>query len=127
MKNQSSLPRRTVVRGAAWTVPVVAVAAAAPAFAVSRPVCNVTAECKLPGEGSNTKDYAIRSNCGADDSNIESVLIYTDTNNTKSIDAVLQGDGTFLAKGFKDSRAYRTVQITFNTGPQTYNVYFPPC
>jgi hypothetical protein len=35
--NMSDFSRRTVVRGAAWTVPVVAVATQAPAFAVSPP------------------------------------------------------------------------------------------
>ncbi|MBL0746853.1 hypothetical protein [Nocardioides baculatus] len=64
----SDFTRRTVVRGAAWTVPVVAVAANAPAFAVS--AGTVTFEslgiaCKLPGascqkETGVTKGYVIR-------------------------------------------------------------------
>ena len=64
----SDFSRRTVVRGAAWTVPVVAVAANAPAFAVS--AGRVTFEslgiaCKLPGascqkETGVTKGYVIR-------------------------------------------------------------------
>ena len=48
--------RRTVVKGAAWAVPAVAVAAAAPAMAAS-PTC-LTAQflgdsCKQPGTGNN--------------------------------------------------------------------------
>lgn len=64
----SDFSRRSVVRGVAWTVPVVAVAAQAPAFAVS--AGTVTFEslgvaCKLPGascEGETgvTKGYAVR-------------------------------------------------------------------
>ena len=64
----SDFSRRTVVRGAAWTVPVIAVAANAPAFAVS--AGTVTFEslgvaCKLPGascqsEVGVTKGYVIR-------------------------------------------------------------------
>ncbi len=49
--------RRTVTRGIAWTTPVVAVAAAAPAFAVSPPPLVVTQSgnaCKHPG---NPKYY----------------------------------------------------------------------
>lgn len=60
--------RRTVVRGAAWSVPVVAIAAQAPAFAVS--AGRVTFEslgiaCKLPGasckgETGVVKGYVVR-------------------------------------------------------------------
>ncbi len=49
--------RRTVTRGMAWSVPVVAVAATAPAFAVSPPTLVVTQQgnaCKHPG---NPKFY----------------------------------------------------------------------
>lgn len=43
--------RRTLVKGAAWSVPVVAVAGAAPAFAASQEVWfnNLGIACKLPG------------------------------------------------------------------------------
>jgi hypothetical protein len=37
--------RRTIARGAAWSVPVVAVAAAAPAFAASGGTASVTGQC----------------------------------------------------------------------------------
>lgn len=48
--------RRTVVRGAAWTVPVVAVAASAPAFATSPtpPDFGKLTACKLPGQSTDT-------------------------------------------------------------------------
>lgn len=64
----SDFSRRTLVRGVAWSVPVVAVAAHAPAFAVS--AGRVTFEslgiaCKLPGascqtETGVTKGYVVR-------------------------------------------------------------------
>ena len=64
----SEYSRRTVVRGAAWSVPVIAVAANAPAFAVS--AGTVTFEslgiaCKLPGascqgETGVVKGYVVR-------------------------------------------------------------------
>ncbi|GAA5161887.1 hypothetical protein [Ornithinimicrobium tianjinense] len=58
--------RRTLVKGAAWSVPVVAVAGAAPAFAASQEVWfeNLQSACKLPGASCEkdrgvTKGYAI--------------------------------------------------------------------
>lgn len=52
--------RRTVVRGVAWTVPVVAVSATAPAFATSPtpPNFGKLTACKIPGaSGDLTKGY----------------------------------------------------------------------
>jgi hypothetical protein len=52
------IKRRTIAKGAAWTVPVVSLAAAAPAYAASEPVtvvpCGVA--CKHPGNA-NSKTY----------------------------------------------------------------------
>lgn len=61
----SSLNRRTVVRGAAWSIPIVAVAAHAPAFAASTdaPVVTGTGSisvCKLAGAGQNCQSYRVR-------------------------------------------------------------------
>ncbi|WP_134772888.1 hypothetical protein [Ornithinimicrobium flavum] len=60
--------RRTLVKGAAWSVPVVAVAGAAPAMAASQEVWfeNLGIACKLPGascqrETGVTKGYVIRT------------------------------------------------------------------
>ena len=60
----SAMSRRTVVRGAAWTVPVLAVAAHAPAFAASTdaPRTNGPASyvvCKLAGAGQNCQSYRV--------------------------------------------------------------------
>lgn len=51
--NQSGLSRRAVAKGAAWSVPaVVAVGAAAPAYAISgpRPTVTFVSACKFPGK-----------------------------------------------------------------------------
>lgn len=56
----TQISRRSVARGMAWTVPVVAVATAAPAYAsASQPVIIVGCgnACKHPGEGQNDKTY----------------------------------------------------------------------
>lgn len=119
--------RRTIVKGAAWSVPIIAVAAQAPAFAASQPItCGPTAECKLPGEGSNSKDYVVRLNCTST-TPIVKVEVY-DTKNKVWIEAVDNGDGTWTAPGFNDSRRDRPVRLTDQYGQvQNYTVAFPPC
>jgi hypothetical protein len=57
----SQYSRRTVVRGAAWSIPVVAVAANAPAFAASTdpPAPGSFTACRDTGLGSNCHGYRI--------------------------------------------------------------------
>ena len=54
----SEYSRRTVVRGAAWSVPVIAVAAQAPAFAASAPPIIITyvGAIKCPGNSAGGND-----------------------------------------------------------------------
>lgn len=119
--------RRNIVRGAAWSVPIIAVAAQAPAFAASQPIeCAPTAECKMPGEGSNSKDYVVRLNCTST-TPITGVEVFDDKQKVW-VAAVDNGDGTFTAPGFNDSRRDRQVRLTDQYGQQSiYNVAFPPC
>lgn len=51
--------RRTIVQGTAWTIPVIAVASTAPAFAASAPpiVLTYVDAVKCPGSGKNDKQY----------------------------------------------------------------------
>lgn len=60
-QNQSGISRRTLAKGAAWSVPAVAVAAAAPAYAVSTfiTVTQAGGACKQPGD-SCYKDFGYR-------------------------------------------------------------------
>ena len=65
----SQYNRRTLVRGAAWSIPVVAVAANAPAFAASQdaPVAGgITMVCRTTGNGQNgnCQGYRIVLNFG---------------------------------------------------------------
>lgn len=58
----SQYNRRTIVRGAAWSIPVVAVAAHAPAFAASTdaptiPNAGAFSVCRDTGEGQNCQGY----------------------------------------------------------------------
>jgi hypothetical protein len=56
---KAGISRRTVVKGAAWSVPAIAVAGAAPAMAVSGGLVSFTGQaCKLPGNSTeNLKSY----------------------------------------------------------------------
>ncbi len=56
----SGVSRRTVMKGAAWSVPAVVVASAAPAFASSQGIFQLDGKgCKLPGNSNDTyKGYA---------------------------------------------------------------------
>lgn len=119
--------RRSITRGVAWATPVIAVAATAPAFAASQPItCAPTAECKLQGDGQNTKDYVIRTNCTST-TPIVKLEVYDDKEKTWK-PAQDNGDGTFTAFDFNDSRRDRTVRLTDKYGQQKiYNVAFPPC
>jgi len=61
-KNTWSPSRRTLVKGAAWTAPVVAVGVAAPAFAASPSDCTPVLtfspdSCKCPGQSVGTEEF----------------------------------------------------------------------
>lgn len=114
--------RRNIMRGVAWTVPVVAVAGAAPAFAVSQS-CQPFAECKKPGSSQDKdKRYIVNTNCGASQINVDTITV--DGKPTEPL-----GDGRFETVEFKDSRNFREVVVTFTDGrvAETYTVPFPPC
>lgn len=114
--------RRTVAKGVAWTVPVIATVAAAPAYAVSLS-CRPFAECKKPGAGSNAKTYIVNSNCGTSSSNVLEITV--DGQPTLPL-----GDGRFETIEFGNSKNFRDVVVVFNDGRpnETYNnVPFPPC
>jgi hypothetical protein len=122
--------RRTLVRGiayTAWTAPVILSATKVPAFAASALICAPTAECKQPGEGSNTKDYLIRPNCTSVNGTVTTVRVYDDKDK-RWIVALDQGDGSWLARGFNDSRRDRAVEITDSAQQvMVYTIAFPPC
>jgi hypothetical protein len=98
-----------------------------PAYAASQAIdCAPTAECKQPGEGSNTKDYVVRLNCTST-TPITKVEVYDDKAKVW-ITATSNDDGTFTAPGFNDSRRDRLVRLTDQYGQvKSYTVGFPPC
>lgn len=115
-------------RNLLWSVPVVSVAAASPAFATSTqdptPDC-APVGCKRPGEGQNTKDYYVRTK-HRDGVVVLAVLI--------GGRAAYVSDHGWETRRFKDSRAKRDVVVTYtlasNPGKKLQwsgEVFFPPC
>ena len=122
MTTTPSLPsRRTIVRGAAWSLPAVTVVAAVPAFAASSDpaTCSPTG-CKFPGDGPHTKDYAVTLNCSGYGTAVQ-VLI--DGQQAEEADP-----GVWLVKGQPDSQAKLMVQVFF-ADHRTWDglVMFKPC
>lgn len=120
------ITRRTIT-AAAWTAPVIAACAPIPAFAASQPlVCTPTAECKAPGEGSNTKDYVVRTNCSSGGA-IISVRVFDDKRDEWIVATIDDTTGGWVARGFNDSRRDRLVEVRTAVETKTYTVSFPPC
>lgn len=108
--------RRTLVKGVAWSVPVVSMAATAPAFAASALGCTPTAY-KKPGRGKNRKDYVLRPGC-----NYDVTCVWIDGKA-----ATRRADGTWIVSDQPNSRAKLTVIIQTPNGRWGPTlVAFPP-
>lgn len=101
----SNYSRRTVVRGAAWSVPVIAIAAPIPAFAASYPpviITGYTDAYKCPGQssGGNNNSYTYifeftASGTVTADQIAGLVVVINGTSfNVKYVNTVANGDGT---------------------------------
>jgi hypothetical protein len=108
-----TVSRRTVARGIAWTTPVVAVATAAPAFAVSRvpPKLEFLGACKFPGNSCSTanKGYAfaftVTNNDGRALSFCSASLTINDPNPFPGVNFIYTG-GCFTVGGGETGTAY---------------------
>ena len=115
--------RRTLARGAAWTVPMVAVAVAAPAYAasqVTKPVANAGTSCKCPGSGGNNFDFKAVlafSITGSDDWKIHVISWTFDGADVPTLPAdttLTGGDGNvILTVNETDSAAKHTVSVVY--------------
>lgn len=129
--------RRTVVRGAAWTVPVVAVAASAPAFAASGnpepppPVDFANAVwCKIPGksEGGESQGYVgiVPFSGLATDVTITNLVLKGETVDIDTLClSMVEIDGKSFLKIFipdDDDSANATItgKITYTYGGKSY-------
>jgi hypothetical protein len=145
----SYVSRRTVARGAAWSVPIAAVSVAAPAFAASftAPGKSANVACKCPGGGSPfTYNVQVTFTTPGTDSysfHIDSFLVdgVAPATYLGPTDVVLpagEGSPTFRFR-LTNSNGTHTVQIKYTptntttnvTGPQVTldlpSVKFDPC
>ena len=123
----SEFSRRTVVRGAAWSIPVVAVAANAPAYAASTdpPKIGIIDACKDPGSGLNCQGYRFSVSLtvqpgytwtinltkvtieGVDLTLVTVPLVFTNVSSTNSI-------LRFTTCTETDSASFKTIGLTYS-------------
>lgn len=116
--------RRTLVKGAAWSVPVVAMGSAAPAMAASQEVTftNLGAACKLPGASCQreigiTKGYAVAQRVCTNVRGTVTITFGTATGTLCGEDRewIVSGDGVLVIEGSEDGS---TVCNDINLGLQ---------
>jgi hypothetical protein len=120
--------RRNVVRGAAWTIPVVAISATAPAFATSPtpPNFGKLTACKIPGaSGDLTKGYKFTVPYNGTLDQVTNLSLTL--NGASKTTECLSADGSNLtfyvvSSSSADGSGTGTVQFTF--GGQLYTQSF---
>jgi hypothetical protein len=130
--------RRSVARGAAWSVPLVVVGVAAPAFAASAatPTAVPGASCKCPGSGGNNFNFkaVLAFTTPGNDSWMIHVLSWTFDNATvptNPADTTLTGGegNVVLMFNVTNSAAKHFVSVQYQatnlTTNQTYTLTFP--
>lgn len=99
--SQTRVSRRTVAKGAAWSLPVVATAAAAPRASASSPICNLVCY-RVPNE----KEYYVQVSCASPEA-VKCV----------AIDGVYADPvGDMWRVHFRDARSHRSVTVYFRDG-----------
>ena len=144
--------RRTIARGVAWAVPVIAVSAAAPAMAASGgPIVFTGISCKGPGQsGGNTWTYYMQITISVPGPGSAGVVINSITEcsgsptlttprvydaagtNLGAVFNVLPGGGTFDLAGDSTNSAMSCFAVTYTVDGQAYvGIYefgeFKPC
>jgi hypothetical protein len=116
----SSVGRRTVLKGAAWSVPVVAVVGATPALAVSNLKLTVTEiTAKRPSKGSKYVDFTISvSNTNSVSVDITDISFATNTGWDAYTDEVTDlvgasGTATFSFRGKEGNASDAFSQLVF--------------
>ncbi len=138
---QQGTTRRTVVRSAAWTVPAVAIVAAAPAYATSEgggpiPSTGTVGVCKFPGQSTDRPwgyKITVPLKPGADASSIV-ITSVTLNGTTMVVDGTqVVGNSLVVYVGSTNSAdASGTVYLTYTAAGVTYDATFtyngtPPC
>lgn len=124
--------RRTVVRGAAWTVPVIAIAAPIPAFAASFPPIKLdyVEAIKCPGAGQNDKTYLFKFTADSVPPQ-GSITVLTLTINGQAVPSdrvIIEGTTVYVESVTRDNSADAdgTITITYTSGfpPDTQTLSF---
>ena len=132
MSSSLQVSRRTVARGAVWSVPIVAIGVAAPAFAASAiPSPAAGASCKCPGSGGNNfnfKTVIAFTTPGADDwkFHINSYTFDGEAVLSLPADSTLTGgDGNLiLVENKTNSAAKHVVTVTYEATNLSTNQTF---
>jgi hypothetical protein len=133
--------RRSVARGAAWSVPIVAIAVAAPAYAASSPTATPTPaagpSCKCPGSGGNNFNFKAAiafTTPGSDDWKISVTSWTFDGDNMATLPAdttLTGGEGNvILMVNRSNSAAKHIVSVVYTatnlSTMETFNGSFGP-
>ena len=128
--SRQRVSRRTVTRGAAWSVPLVAVSVAAPAFSAStsNPVVTAGASCKCPGSGGNNfnfKTVLAVTTAGSDNWTFHFTSYVFDgvaVTTLPSNQTLAGGDGNLvLVYNLSNSAAKHIVSVSYNATNETTN------
>ncbi|WP_265444895.1 hypothetical protein [Flexivirga meconopsidis] len=125
--SQSKISRRTVAKGAAWTVPAVALAASAPAASASPATCDVRITgvgVKYPTEKSVEFDFTVNNNSGASQDitivSIEGPANTVWSNVSPGVVPVPAGESTAVVTADRTNNANGDAVITYRVCGQTY-------
>jgi hypothetical protein len=119
----SGISRRRVVAGAAWAVPAVAVATAAPASAQSVPPVNISdfgVGCKYPGQSDKSRPYGYVFYVEFTNDSTEDVTITIDSisldGQPLTVDEIQLEDGTVVTQPFSLAAGDSIQLAIFATG-----------
>lgn len=105
--------RRTVMKSAAWTVPAIAIAAPAPAYATSQGTNKVRCYWKEPGKGQNNNNSYYVSG-----ENIAGVVFSIDDGTIIAGAHLMSNEGGYAwgIQGLDNARSPMNAVVTFNNG-----------
>lgn len=110
---EPSLTRRTLMKGAAWSIPVIAVAASAPLAAASQQACDQLRFIGTPKFGQHDLKFKIQNKCSETAINVNVLLAYNGGTRTYAM-------GDIAPNGL--SEVDHTRDTTIPAGPATLTI-----
>lgn len=127
-EQKSGVSRRTVAKAMAWSVPAIALAVPAPAYAASQGIVQLTGTgCKLPGNSQSIyKGYALKasaSNTTNASVTVNLVSAFLDGNNLGALTVVNLDTCTVLGSSFTlaPGQSYPNLVILTTNAPNSQN------